>query len=177
MSSFPRELSKTIDHGRAAFLVQSIDEESKTLLRDDARWLLDYAYRNVRNGNVPMRDDISPTDMKQLLPNVMILQPVVKPDATLADITVRLMGSAVAAFYGDVSGASIRELGNEIAVARGFKCIEATLASRKPVVGVSERTDFDAPYHHVTMLFIPVQEKSEGTPQILVHFDATLANA
>lgn len=172
MSSFPRELSKTIDHGRAGFLIHSIAPESRALLHPEAIWLLDYAYRNVDREGVPLRCDINPSGMKHLLPKIMIMQPELSPKGELRDVTVRLMGSDVSAFYGDISGSSLRMLANEIATERGFMCIERALADRTPVVGVSKRTDFETPYYQVTMLFIPVLESNSSQPQILAYFHA-----
>ncbi|MFC4348222.1 PAS domain-containing protein [Kordiimonas lipolytica] len=171
MSSFPRDISSKIQHSLAEFSIAEVNSGNKDLLGRDASWLFAYAYRNVSIGGVPVRADLSPSDMKHLLPDVMILEPQMDGD-TLTDIKVRLTGSRMSAFYGPVVDGSLRTLNSATAVDRGFKCVAAVLASGQPVLGHSVKMSADLPYFQVTLLFIPLLGESGSIDQILVHFSA-----
>ncbi len=172
MSSFPRDISAKIQHSLAEFSIAEVNSGNRDLLGRDAAWLFAYAYRNVGIGGVPARADLSPNDMKHLLPDVMILEPQIDGD-TLADIKVRLTGSRMAAFYGPVVDGSLRTLNSATAVDRGFKCVAAVLASGQPVLGHSVKMSADLPYFQVTLLFIPLVGDDGVIDQIFVHFSAT----
>jgi len=172
MSSFPRDISAKIQHSLAEFSISEVNSGNKDLLGQDASWLYSYAYRNVSIGGVPARADLSPNDMKHLLPDVMILEPQLEGD-TLTDIKVRLTGSRMAAFYGPVIDGSLRTLTSVTAVDRGFKCVAAVLASGQPVLGHSVKMSADLPYFQVTLLFIPLAGEGGTIDQVFVHFSAT----
>lgn len=171
MSSFPRDISSKIQHSLAEFTVSEVNNGNRDLLGPAAGWLYAYAHRNVGAGGVPNRSDIDPKDMKHLLPEVMILEPKCD-NGELNDIHVRLTGSRISDFYGPISGHSLRSLSSATAVDRGFRCVDAVLASGQPVIGYSVKASSDLPYYQVTLLFIPLLGESGSIDQILVHFSA-----
>lgn len=169
MSSFRSDVSQQIRHSLAEFSIFPVSDDGLGHLNDKARWLLDYALSKGQGKRLPMRQDLSPADMKEILPDVLILEPQVEADGRLTDILVRLAGTNIATFYGQVSGKSLRELSDPMAAERGFEGVVETLRRREPVVGVSVKLNDNLPYFQVTVLFIPLVGENGEISQIFVH--------
>lgn len=171
MSSFPSDISDQVQHSLAEFSIFSVNDDGLPYLSQSGKWLLDYATSKKGEGRYPRRRDLLPTDMKEILPDVLILEPQVDPEGRLDDIIVRLIGSRMASFYGQVSGRSLRELSDPMAAQRGFECVIQVLNTGEPVVGVSVKLNDELPYFQVTVLLIPLAASGNENEigQVFVH--------
>jgi hypothetical protein len=171
MSSFPSDISDQVQHSLAEFSIFSVKDDGLPYLGAAGRWLLNYADSKTGAGRYPRRKELLPTDMKEILPDVLILEPQVDVSGRLEDIIVRLIGSRMASFYGQVSGRSLRELSDPMAAQRGFECVVQVLNSGEPVVGVSVKLNDDLPYFQVTVLLIPLaaMDNDDEIGQVFVH--------
>ncbi|NVJ99052.1 MAG: PAS domain-containing protein [Alphaproteobacteria bacterium] len=171
MSSFGRDISTLIHHSLADFAIFRASDDGIGYLCPDAKWLLEYALSKGQGTRLPKRRDLSPADMTDVLPDVLILEPVIGEGNNLDDITVRLVGSNISSFYGQVTGQSLRKLSDSAAAKRGFDCVAASIATREPIVGVSHRLNDKISYFAVTVLAIPLVNDEGDISQVFVHVD------
>jgi hypothetical protein len=114
---------------------------------------------------MPGRADIRESDLRALLPNLMILEPV--EDG--ADWAVRLCGSAIAERYSfDPTGKRIGEIFLPDAAAACFADYRDAIESRSPRIIVA-RTDIADKDHVVyEAIALPLLGRDGRTPWILV---------
>lgn len=92
---------------------------------------LDGYWRARANGKAPSRSDIDPVDVRELLPNLMMVDMVGEP----ARVRYRLVGTRVAQYTGfDFTGRCLDEL---VFQGRDFieQCYRRMLAEKRPIFG------------------------------------------
>ena len=102
--------------------------------------LVEYLAAKAPAGALPCRQDIRPTEIKNLLPDFFMFDVICKK-AVLSDLKIRLLGTKISRYYGDLSGQSVHAFENKAAVQRIFTCATKCIDKRgKVAVEVSGRS-------------------------------------
>lgn len=70
------------------------------------------AYRNGKTGGLrlPKRSEIRPTDIKEMIADICIMEPVYGQKGEIEDVIVRLIGTNATSFYGEFTNRSVMEI-------------------------------------------------------------------
>lgn len=170
VSSFQKSVSGKINHGLAGFRVDSLSAVGPGLLGDDASWLLSYTNGRISPGErFARRAALKPVEMKRILPDVLILEPQFSERASILDVRVRLMGTAVSWFYGEAGGHSVRDFDDDMATQRALEMAALCYKAGEPVVGTSFRINHSISYFPVTVLMIPLAEDGLHISHFFAH--------
>lgn len=124
----------------------------------------------VRTGGTRLlkRTDFTPMDIKKYLPNIIILDLVFGENGKVRDGTVRLMGSALAGFYGEYTGRSVLEHPSKSGD-RFIRSAQLAVDANGTVIGGAEQAAPDQPYYKVETLVMPVVDEADAIVQMLCH--------
>ncbi|NVJ96930.1 MAG: PAS domain-containing protein [Alphaproteobacteria bacterium] len=160
MSSFQdtEEIAERIQKGLPGFTIHDVDGFRATD-RKIAR-VLSYFDERTGGKRLPSRTDISPRELTDLLPNVVMLT-VVRDDAgAICDAVLTLMGTSVVEFYGEYSGRSIFEHPAPQVGERIMMSMRESERRRAPVVGEAYQLSEEKNHLRVTILYVPLEEES-----------------
>lgn len=100
-----------------------------------ADYFYDFWLNLCKDGSKPSRADIRPSDMKQYLNRLVLMD--IEPQEGGFNLSVKLIGSHVAAFYGELAGQDIRRMDNKDAVERIYASSATTIETGEPVLSVT----------------------------------------
>lgn len=128
-------------------------------------------YFDTRTGGkrFPCRADIEPGKLKDVLPDVCIMTPDFDPAGVLDDITVRLMGTNVVNFYGELTGKSIFTHPSPEIADRIFKSAVFCLERRKPVVVQAFTLSEEKNHLKVSVIYVPLSENNKDIDRFFLH--------
>ncbi len=142
------------------------------LFLPEQRQLFDYWLSRRGSGNMPSRDDISPTDFPSLLPYVSILELRERPDI----IRFRLAGTALWDMYGgEMTGCTLADAdrwgGNHEYWQRNYSLIAEEM---QPAAGMLKAPSNDR--EHLVQFWIRLPlAGGEGRPDMLLGLDMCVA--
>lgn len=158
------------------YSIKAIDEDGAELTVEQAELL---AFFEDRTGGTRLarRSDFHPAELKAFLPGICIVEPILDENDKPVDARFRLMGTAVSAAYGEMTGKLASEHTNAEVSARFFKMLELAIYRKTAVFGWAtsgEGSDgiadsSPAPTAHI--LFIPLSEDGETIDQVLFYSD------
>lgn len=156
-----------MDESNAAAAPESDQAFARNLVADDrilAR-LLAYWRSKSRAGRLPARADISPADIPEILPHLMMVEQAGD------SFRCRLCGTAIAEAYGrELTGKSFAEAFSADGAARAERhCRLASELGRPVVVHNVYRNSRDTPLV-ATRLLLPLAEDGSGARKMLVGF-------
>ena len=112
------------------------------------------------------RADITPREMKQYLEHVVLMDVV--RDQNTWRLQVRLVGSHVANFYGDITGKDIRVMENSKAIERIYFISGKVIEGKEPAMTVSPAFSPDKLYMEAVALYMPLFDKDGEVNKIMV---------
>lgn len=123
---------------------------------DDFIYILSYfeEKRGARQFN--SRADISPSDLKDYLPWIALLEPVWSEDGGVCDARVTLHGSQAAAAYSDVTGKCIRDVHKKEVAERVITSLDTAAKRGRGVIGRSEERMGPPPHVRLNILYLPL---------------------
>lgn len=128
----------------------------------------DYWISKHDGTKLPCRADIRPTDLSLYLDHVVILD--VHDDERFS-LTVRLIGTHVANFYGEITGKDIHAMANQQAAERIYLVSEHVVRERVPVLTITPAFAQDRQYLEAFALYLPLYNASAEVEKILVGVD------
>jgi len=134
-----------------------------------ADFFYDYWLSKHDGDHLPCRADIRPTDMRQHLDHLVIMD--VGRDRQPFSLNVRLIGTHVANFYGEISGKDINEMTNQIAAARIYHTSALVLEQSLPQLCITPAVSPDRQYLEAYALYLPLYDSSREIEKILVAVD------
>jgi hypothetical protein len=135
--------------------------------------VVDFFYRYWRNkkrdGHLPCRADIQPMEISQYIDHTVIMDVTGSlPDFQLS---VRLIGTHVTAFYGEITGKDVGEMSNQNAAERIYHICSKVLASGEPQLTVTPAFSPDRQYMEAYALYMPLFGENHTIDKILVAVD------
>jgi len=122
-----------------------------------------------KNGHKPSRADIQPVNLKKYLNRVILLD--VTGDGPDIQLTVRLIGTHVAAFYGELSGQDINAMENKPAAARIYNICRQVLQQDKPILTVTTGISSDKTHLEAYSLYMPLYDTAGKPHKIIASAD------
>jgi len=138
----------------------------KILGRNDA---VDYFYKFWHSLEKPSRKDIRPSDLTQYLEHMVLLD-VQNPGENFA-LHVRLIGTFVASYYGEISGKDVREMANKQAVDRIYYVTGQVLKKNEPLLTVAPGFAADKRYLEAYAFYMPLYDAKGEIEKVMVAVD------
>jgi len=136
---------------------------------DAGRALMNFVHERTGGGaRLLKRSDFSPMDIKPYLTNIMILDMICDDKGAVLDGVIRLMGSNVAAYYGEFTGKLISEHASE-AGERFVASAQAVIDANGPSIGRSDQSIPDGERLSVKTCWIPISDAGGAITQVLGH--------
>ncbi len=130
-----------------------------------------YAYWQAKHtdGHLPSRADIRPSDIVQHLDHLVILDITEKGDDF--GLIVRLIGTHVANFYGELTGKDIRDMDDKTAAKRIYHMCGLVLAENRPQLSATTALAPDREHLEAFALYLPLYDTNAVIDKILVSVD------
>lgn len=116
------------------------------------------------------RQDVQPQAIKKYLDRVVIMD--VSGTGKTLRLNIRLIGSWVAGFYGEVTGKDVKAIENRKAVERIYAASAAAIEHESPVFSSAPALAPDRSYLMATALYLPLFEDGQVT-KVLATVDVT----
>lgn len=134
----------------------------------------DYFYNFWNSLERPCREDIKPGKMARYLDRVVLMD-IQELNGRLA-LSVRLIGTFVASYYGEITGKDIRAMPNKQAADRIYHICNMVLEQKKPLMTVTPAFAADKQYLEAYALYMPLFDESGSIEKILVCVDISSLN-
>ena len=149
-------------------------QASSPVFLDDAQIASEPGFKSLVNylgsispsGGLARRADISPSRIKPLLPDIFILE-LVRKDGEITDLTLRLMGTRLARFYGERTGQSVSTLENADVIKRVFMTAKECADKQKNIGITVAILAGDQQYLQASALYCPLVGNSGQIDQII----------
>ncbi len=131
--------------------------------------VLSYFEARTEGARIARRSDINPSEMKDLLPDVCILELEKDAAGALEDIVIRLMGTNVVSFYGELTGKSIFTHPSSLVAERIFKSAAFCLERHRPVIVQAFTLSEEKNHLKVSVLYVPLSENNSDIDRFFTH--------
>lgn len=121
------------------------------------------------DGRKPSRADVRPSDMKQFLNRIVLMD--IEPRGTEFSLLVRLIGTHVAAFYGEIAGKHIEDMDNPDAVKRIYESCSKAIKNQEPVLSVTAGISKNKEHLEGFALYMPLFDDAGAIHKIMVAVD------
>lgn len=135
----------------------------------------DYFYNFWKSLDHPSRKDIKPAEIKKYLEHIVMMD-VQQSHGELA-LHVRLIGTFVASFYGELSGQDVRAMSNKGAADRIYRASEQTINHKAPVLTVTPALSKDKQHLEALALYMPLLDAAGEIEKIMVCVDVISKHA
>lgn len=135
--------------------------------------VVDFFYHYWRDkcagDHLPARADIRPTEISHFIDHTVIMD----VGGSLPDFTlnIRLIGTHVTTFYGEITGKDVREMSNQNAAERIYHICTKVLADRQPHLTVTPAFSPDRQYLEAYALYMPLFGDDGRIDKIMVAVD------
>lgn len=169
MTSFDQDKGPVRPEGKGgAFTVAPVTGLDDPLASDAGRALMRFFHERTGGKRLLKRSDFSPTDIKEYLTNIVIMDMVYGEDGLVCDGRIRVMGTNVATYYGEYTGRLISEHPTDTGE-RFVMGALAAVASKGPVIGRADQSSPDKSRLSVKTCWIPIINDDGEITQILGH--------
>jgi len=129
------------------------------------------AYFEFKTGGrrLPKRGDISPLELKDILPEVCFIVPIFNEEGVFCDATVKLEGTEISDYYGEFTGKSIFGHQSTIVGKRIYDAVKKVLDSQAAVVAKTGAISQGECQPRVKTIYAPMAEDGMNIDQIFVH--------
>jgi len=131
--------------------------------------IMAYFEEKTGGNRLPRRSDISPLDLKDILPEVVFIVPVFNDEGACYDATVKLEGTEVSAYYGEFTGKSIFDHSSSVVSKRIFEAVQKVLSGNCAIVAKTGTMKNQELRLRVKTLYAPMAEDGMNIDQIFVH--------
>lgn len=142
------------------------EEASRIRRVDTFARVLDYLDEKTGGKRLPRRNDISPSELTDLLPNISILDLTVAKDGTVDDIVIRLMGTKIAHFYGEQTGQSFRDFPYREAANRVWEASQSIVDDPRPLALTVHGLAGGREHIMLEMLYHPLSEDGQYVDRV-----------
>ncbi|MBL4837067.1 MAG: PAS domain-containing protein [Kordiimonadaceae bacterium] len=173
-----RENGQTVQRANFKFrdtIFHSTDDIRKN--ERDFDTILSYFEQKTEGKRIAKRADLVPSELTIWLPNICILEPLYTGDpaeGVLENIQINLIGTALAAFYGETTGKLVTDSADSEAFKRLMQVAQNTIDGKKPVIASwqSDLTPSRA-YLRLQALHIPMSDDGASINRFFVYMCVT----
>lgn len=126
------------------------------------------------NDNLPSRADIKPHEIKKHLDHIVIMD--VFRDQGKFSLRVRLIGTHVVNFYGEITGKDINEIRNQKAASRIYHMSGLAITQNAPQLSITPAFAPDRQYLEAFAIYLPLYDNEGAIEKILVAVDVASRN-
>ena len=131
----------------------------------------DLRYFEAQTGGArfPRRTDLNPVDIKSILPEVALLDPVYDANGFVVDVKISLLGSKLDNFYGSMTGKLLSQFPVQAICMRIMEACKHCIESKKPIVVSADTLSDRKNYLAVTVLYVPMSDDGVVIDRIFIH--------
>lgn len=159
-----RRLADNVAGNYSTFIGEEINGQNKAVDFFHSFWCELNA-----TGKKPSRADIRPSALKQFLNRVVLMDLVQDPNRFR--LKVKLIGTHVAAFYGEISGMDIDDMPNDAAAERIYNTCNHVLEHSEPVLSVTTGISKDRVHLEAYALYLPLYNEAGQIDKIMAAVD------
>lgn len=132
--------------------------------------LLGYLHSKTNGKRLPKRSEIKPNEIKDIIADICILQPVYDDSGDMTDVMVRLLGTNVTSFYGEQTGKSVTAHPSPDVGPRVMHCVRAASSAREPLLMEISSLNEDQSFV-VTLkgVYVPMSEDGAQVDRVMVY--------
>ncbi len=149
--------------------VEFIDAENLRATDKIVDKMLTYFDEKTEGKRFPKRRDVSPNELKVYLPEICLMEPQYGLDTHVADVKLLLQGTAIANFYGEMTGKMVSSHPNSEVGERIILSCQNCINKRAPLAARAEALSRDKAYHRLTALYVPLSEDNNHIDKLFVH--------
>lgn len=136
--------------------------------------VVDFFYKFWTSLDRPMRKDVRPSELRRHLDHVVLMDVHHHDDGF--GLHVRLIGTYVASYYGEISGQDINSMPNKHAAQRIYNICERLLKEDQPLLTVTPGFDEGKQYLEAYALYMPLYDADGSIEKIMVGVDVASLN-
>lgn len=167
MTSFFKEHLQRNKIDLPGFEVSVVGDDTSHL-SDSQKYLLEYFDKKTGGNRLAKRSDLVPQELVEHLPNIFLHDIIYDEHNLLTGIKVRLFGTNIVEFYGELTGHTIwKNAESRIeedfpqSHERAFRTVGLILEARAPIIAIAQEFERDRPYLKLVILRIPFSD--DGT--------------
>lgn len=160
---------KLSDLALGSYVMEPVEGTEDQRLTDVQRILMRYLEKKTGGERMAMRDDVVPAEIAPFLSSICIVNLLYDDEGGLDDITHQIVGTAVADFYGEMTGKSAKDYTNPAISAMVFKISNRVVANKRAMVYHADHPNDDELKIGVNNLFVPLSQDGETVDQIFFH--------
>lgn len=153
--------------------VMVVEDVDNAALTDAQRYILNYFEAKTGGARLANRADLVPADLVQYLPHLALLDLIRDTAGNVIDCRGRLVGTAVAEFYGDLTDKGLDALPTEETRDHLITAIETINAARKPLATCSQRRIGQGPKVGIHVLYLPLSSDGDIIDKLFLFFEMT----
>lgn len=148
-----------------------IDIKDESDLKSDAQRKI-YAYFNQKTDNqrLAKREDIVPSEITGFLPFSVISDFIRNDDDEIVNLRFKLIGTAVAEFYGERTGENLSDYVDPEATIRVLTAVKTFNQTRRPLLYISDHKK-GAELLKIQIFFIPFASDGDQIDQLFCVFE------
>lgn len=131
--------------------------------------ILDYFDEKTGGKRMPRRADLRPMELKDLLPEIGLLEPIYGDDGQIMDADINLLGSRLDEFYGSMTGKRVNEFPQARVSVRIIQACRQCADLKKPIVVKAETLSDTKDFLGITVLYVPMSADGLSIDRIFLH--------
>ena len=144
---------------------------AQDLTTDIQRTILQYFNDKTRGKRLARRSDLNPADLKKYLPGIVIFDVLADENGDVQDLSIRLLGTTAASFFGEYTGKNISEYENNPVAKRILGASRQAKINRLPVCCSGTSIIKEKTHRDVHSLFIPFASNGDEINQMFCLFE------
>jgi len=137
--------------------------------RPEVDGILRYFDAKTKGKRLAERSDVSPVELKDKLPNICVMVPIYDASGALSDVIIKLIGTTLVDFYGEMTGKSIFKHPAPEVAERIFISVERCIKERAPVAAEAFSLSKAKSYLQVTALYVPLSSDGKTIDQLFLY--------
>ena len=130
---------------------------------------LRYFEGKTGGSRLPRRGDLKPEELKPILPEVALVEPLYDEGGVFTDVRGLLEGTKLDSFYGSITGKLMSEYPNKLVSDRILQACQRCVEIAKPIVVTADALSDQKNFLAITVLYIPMSENGTLIDRIFIH--------
>lgn len=131
----------------------------------------DLRYFEEKTGGkrLPCRGDLKPEELKSILPEIALFEPIYDEDGSFIDVRGLLEGTKLDSFYGSITGKLMSDYPNKLVSDRILQACRHCVDIAKPIVVSADALSDQKNFLKITVLYVPMSENGTTIDRIFIH--------
>lgn len=149
--------------------------DDRTSLTDSQTFILDYFKAKTEGQRLINRSDVLPAELVKYLPNIALIDLEYDEQGNLSNFVARLMGTLIADFYGDFTGASVHsDIVKNSAPGvqdRLFAQVRAAIEHRNGITAKASASFENSSGLRINTVFIPMSPNNRDIDMVFIYVE------